>query len=386
MPPGGTPVSVSGLKIAPPKRAEAPPADDGLPALARLATDSGGRFTERSNDVGLGLARAQRDASCVYTLGFHEDDPRKDVMKSLQLRVKQSDLRVFHPSVLTARSEQAQRESLLRAAYVSPALFDSGALRLQFLPLRPASASAWEGALAISIPKPALVGAQSMNALTLGATLQMGTRIVHQFARKLTASGRQVDASDAAPFTLLEPMTLNVARYAATVVLSDPAKVRPESTRIAVELPEIPRGKPFLVGPGLVSGAADSAASDLKPVTERRFNGPRSLLTRTAVCVVKAAGKESTASVTRTLRAAAGAVYKTFSPVTLDLRDAGPVQCRYVVDELPAELFAAGGEFVFEATLEGARQRERNPGTISFVVDAPAAAAGNTSAVPEPGE
>ena len=35
--------------------------------------DTGGRFTEATNDLGLAYSRAQRDLGCTYTLGFYVD-------------------------------------------------------------------------------------------------------------------------------------------------------------------------------------------------------------------------------------------------------------------------------------------------------------------------
>jgi hypothetical protein len=48
-----------------------------LTSLDRLAADAGGRFSERTNDLSLGYARAQRDQACIYTIGFY-DDPVPD--------------------------------------------------------------------------------------------------------------------------------------------------------------------------------------------------------------------------------------------------------------------------------------------------------------------
>jgi hypothetical protein len=48
------------------------PKAGGPPGLHRLAVDTGGRITKNTNDLSLGIARAERDLACRYTIGVYD--------------------------------------------------------------------------------------------------------------------------------------------------------------------------------------------------------------------------------------------------------------------------------------------------------------------------
>ena len=97
--------------------------------------DSGGRFTERSNDLTLAYARAQRDLACVYSLGLYVS-PKEDTPQGITVRVHRSGMRAIHPNQYIFRSKAKQKESLLQAAWVAPQMFQSGLVRAHLFPVR----------------------------------------------------------------------------------------------------------------------------------------------------------------------------------------------------------------------------------------------------------
>ena len=99
-----------------------------LTSLARLAVDSGGRFTEDSNDLTLGYARARRDQACVYTIGFYADNVVLDKVRSITVRVRRPGMRAIHPSKFVLRSDSEKRVSQLKAAWLAPEMFQTGVM------------------------------------------------------------------------------------------------------------------------------------------------------------------------------------------------------------------------------------------------------------------
>ncbi|HKZ75795.1 MAG TPA: hypothetical protein VJ259_03950, partial [Actinomycetota bacterium] len=198
-----------------------------LVSLARLATESGGRFTERTNDPTLGVARAQRDLGCVYSVGFHDDDPKEDRAKSVTIRVRREGLRVLSPSAYVFRSASAKRESLIRAAYLSPEMFQTGVVRAHVFPIRPVSKERWDALLAVSFGV-SLAGVTGPTEREFGAVLQSGSLVVHRFNRKIRLEPDK-DATSEPLVTFLERVTLRPGKYTVTSVVTDPATAKPHS-------------------------------------------------------------------------------------------------------------------------------------------------------------
>ena len=93
--------------------------------LARLAVETGGRVTYHTNDLGLALARAQRDLGCRYTLGFHDASKVRDRARTVRVWLPRSSLRAIHPVAYVIRSDAHLLADRLRTARMVPELFDS---------------------------------------------------------------------------------------------------------------------------------------------------------------------------------------------------------------------------------------------------------------------
>jgi hypothetical protein len=349
--------------------------DDSLFSLARLANDTGGRLTEQSNDLTLGFARAQRDLSCVYTVGFYDRDAREDRSRLVKVRVKRPGLRTMHPSRYVFRSDEARLESSLRAAFLSPELYRTGVVRAHVFPLRPGSGKKWDGLLAVGFPVPVAEAAGEAIERDFGAVLSRGPRIEHRFNRRITVRPRSARQEDAT-ITFLEPVSLKPGRYELTVVMSDPDGAEPHSARIELDVPEVPSKEVFVVPPVLgrraggnvvVTGGETDPAGDrvgdarsFEPLLVRQLEDPDDLLAMTEVCLVgprkrKAAGDDT---IERRLQDGNGETLGSLPAVALELSGRGKVRCQSLVDVIPAFTLDFG-EYVFEALIAAEREQSR---------------------------
>lgn len=345
-----------------------------LVSLARLATESGGRYTERTNDLALGFARAQRDLACTYSLGFYDDDPVEDRAKNVAVRVRRAGLRALHPSAYAFRSASVRRESLLRAAYLSPDSFRSGNLRAHLFPLRPITTDSWQALLAISFPVPLGAAGSSTADRDFGVVLQNASGVVHRFQRRIRLEAEKAKVASSHAVTFMEPVTLPPGTYTATAILSDPDAGEPQSAQVQVEVPVVPREGLFLVGPILgrpagadlvvrggspsETGAAATAVDSMgdgksfQPLLIQELDAPTDVVVLTQVCFAGRKTRERESSILRTLRTADGRIVGTLDPVKIQLDGTEKIRCQNVLDVLPSRSVKRSGEYVFSASLE----------------------------------
>jgi hypothetical protein len=275
----------------------------------------------------------------------------------------------------TLRSDAAKRESVLRAAYFSPGLFDTGTVRAVLLPLRPASSSRWTAQIALSFPVEAPRSGDSGRGAELGVVLRRGSTIIHRVQRNVRLEPTSEASSGHARVTFLEPVDIPPGTYTLSAVLSDREVPAPQTVAIDVELPEIPRGELFLVGPllGRRSGGSvvvRSRGSDARdsigehggfePLVGPLLDEPTDVIAVTQVCELASRETIAPPLVIRSLRSASGSTIGQFDPVRVSLDGTGELRCASLVDELPAGAFKRGGEYVFEAGFaEGATSSSR---------------------------
>jgi len=360
--------------------------DLGLASLARLASDTGGRYSENTNDYTLAYARAQRDAACVYTLGFYLTDERFERPRSVIIRVNRPGLRAIHSSRHKARSESEQYTSLLRAAWVAPEMFQTGVVRAHLFPLRPSSKNAWEGLLAVRFPVPLGGGPPVEIQREFGAVLARGPAVVHRFSRQITLQPEDTAEASEPTITFLEPVTLTPGTYTLTAVLTEPGRGDPHASKITLEVPEVPRKELFLVDPllGRVAGGnlviegqrvgKDRIRSEttFEPLLIRDLDDPGELVALTQVCWVGSkrgpkAKLLQDASVDRKLRTADGRPAGDIDPVPLTLDEGTRIRCQNLLDTIPASRLK-DGEYTFEATLASPRIDDPPAVTVRFAV------------------
>ncbi len=355
--------------------------------LARLATDTGGTFTEKNNDLSLGYARAKRAMSCVYTIGFYVDEYLEDVPRRVSIEVLRAGMRAIHPSKYVIRSPQVRRESLLTAAWNSPDTFRTGLVRAHAFPLRPVTKDAWEVLLAVRFPVPVegTVGKESER--EFGGTLRAGAKVAHRFSRKVTVRPL-VETDNLEPaFTYVERAQLEPGNYELTVVMTDMRGVH-HAERIVVGVPEVPRKELFVAGPTLgkqvgddlvVYAEGEDAAGDRRagahgfaPLLVQYVEQPLDLIFLTDACLVGSQSairraKQLSTAVRRGLTEGHTTLAE-IDPVPLDLEGAGKVHCQSIVDVLPSSELP-GGDFVFAATVANAADDGIDEGRVAFAVD-----------------
>ena len=87
-------------------------------------------MTADTNDIGVGYVRAQRDLSCVYTLGFYDPSLKYDRNRRLTLKiVGRHGLRAVYPEFYVVRSEEEKQTSLVKTAVLAPHMFESDEVR-----------------------------------------------------------------------------------------------------------------------------------------------------------------------------------------------------------------------------------------------------------------
>ncbi|MDX1388963.1 MAG: hypothetical protein R3344_07215 [Acidobacteriota bacterium] len=366
-------------------------------SLARLAVDTGGRYTERTGDLSLGFARAQRDLACVYSVGFYDDNRVEDTVKNVSVKVNKRGLHAVHPSKYIYRSREAKLESRLRAAFLSPELYETGVVRAHVFPLKPGSKKSWQGLLAVSFPVPLAETGGAETTREFSAMLHTGSSFIHGFDRRITLQPGSPDVTSEPRITFLEPVDLEPGSYVLTVVMSDPNGENPHTARVEVEVPEIPKKEMFLAGPMLgkaaginvviVGGGGGDPTDDdvgeadsFEPLLVQQLDQPVDLLALTEACVVGEPDKSKglDVHVERTLRDRGGEVVGTLPSQELPLtgHEDQTVHCENLLDVVPASRLKAG-EYAFEASLRTVTDSTTNPQKVWFSI-------GSTTTLPEP--
>jgi hypothetical protein len=355
-----------------------------LTSLSRLAADTGGRFTERTNDLQLAYARAQRDLSCVYSLGFYVTAPAEQTPRKISVRVKRPGMRAIHPNRYVFRSDGEKRQSQLRAAWVAPEMFQTGVVRAHAYPLRPASKTEWEALLAVSFSVPLADSLGQKVQRQFGATLYQGSRVLHRFTRRVTLEPDHPDVESVPVITFLERVRLRPGNYSLTAVVSDPLDPRPHAVKVPIEVAPIPRDDLFLVqpmlgrpsGPNLIvigGGAAENdtlgSTNSFEPLVVQQLDSSVDLVSLTQAC---AFGKprtklESRTRIGRELHRMDGELIGRLEPVPLQLEGDEKVRCQNLLDVFPAGSLR-DGDYVFDVDLGTGRDGTGIRRRIRFAV------------------
>ncbi len=339
----------------------------------------------------LGIARAQRDQACVYTVGFY-DEPEEDRSRSIVVRVLREGVRAHHPSAYVFRSPAAKRTTRLRAAYALPDAFDSGVVGARILPLRPQDADHWDALLVVSFPVPLGELDGKLAIRDFGAVLTRQRTIAHRFDRRVTLTPESAATRSSPTVTFVDRVALRPGRYELTVVMTDPDSIDPHAHRLQVELPQVPKKKIFLTQPilGRPAGAdlvitgdsrpdGDHVGSEnsFRPLVDTELDAPTDLVALTSACLV-GSGSVPDGEILRTVRNDSGQAAGELAPVPLEIAAVerrAKIRCQKIVDVLPGAALT-DGEWAYEATIETSADEglEPDPAAIRFTVaEAPAA-------------
>jgi len=216
-------------------------------SLARLAVETGGRFTERTNDFSLGYARAQRDSTCRYTIGFHDSGENPERERRVVLRVNRRGVRVFHHDRYAPADPKDTRTQVGVATLAWPAPYLSDSVKVAVLPLRPTGRRRWKTVLAVQA-----TGAAEDH-VQVRADIRRGN------SRWIRRSEERP-----APFSVAEPFRLRSGDYVAAASVSYPSETEPRAATMRIELPRLEGDGWLLVDPivlrSLGSGRVDPQA------------------------------------------------------------------------------------------------------------------------------
>lgn len=358
-----------------------------MASLARLSHTTGGRPSERTNDLSLAYARAQRDSSCVYTIGVYLRGVVEDRPEGLTVNVKRPGLRPLHPERFAIRNETERRAALLRAAWIAPEMFGKGIVRAHLFPLRPVSGSRWDALLAVSFPVPLEGRYDGGVDREFGVVLSRAGSIVHQSSRRVSIQPDSAEVDSTPVVTFVERVRVAPGNYDLRAVLTDLAEVDPDASKVQIVVPEIPRKELFVTepllgrvaGPNVVVQGGDEPAQDrlsddraFEPLLVRDLEEPGDLIALTQICWVggKAppARKLAGASVRRSLTAVDGHELGDVPPLELVLDGGADVRCQSLVDVLPGSLLP-DGEYAFLADVTKGDRELAPPRRLEFAVD-----------------
>jgi len=302
----------------------------GPPGLRRLANETGGRMTDGTNEIGLAYAKAHRDSSCTYTIGFYDDRAEFDDERRLTLRVKdRKGLRVVYPEFYVIRSDEEKRKSLFRSAALAPQFFENEQVEIDLFVMTPRSTQRWSALLAVEVrPGPdTFILEDEAWELRVLVRKTNGT-ILRSFKREIRMPASSLDGEAPPVVTLFEEIRVRPGNYLISAVLSDPDGESPfAATRPAV-VSKIPLGKPFMIGPILGNRpsvertATDSPPQvrpEFEPLLAKEVERGAGLESLTVVCVVDPDQPVELSALAREVVSWEGDARLRFEPVTATL-------------------------------------------------------------------
>jgi VWFA-related protein len=353
--------------------------------LARLALETGGRFTRNTNDLSLAYVRAQRDLACRYAIGFYDNQPDEDVVHRVNIKVKRDWARVIHPAHYRFGFDELARESLAETAYTAPVMFEEESVEGFLLPVRPLSPGEWEAAVAIRFP--AIAPAESTNVVRFGAKLDdHAMRGVHAFDSAMTLGGGA--EAEIKHVVVIEPAFVAPGEYRLSLVVNDPGAGEPQSAISLASLPELPKRGLFLVPPLLFQEAPENLAvnwSDgyaifeepeqlgrLIPLPPGQPVQAGAIIAVTHVCRLRPGKGSSSVEIERALRNGSGELLAEFPTGKLTFREGESDTCKQVVDRLElAELET--GELDFSVSIRREDGKEEAMRSLRFTTSSDAA-------------
>jgi len=215
----------------------------GPPGLSRLANESGGRMTFRTNDLSLGYARAQRDMSCRYGIGFYIDEGVTRPQR-VSVRTSRSGLQTRSPEQVKFFTEKERLENRLRAAIVDPGNFENPYVRSHAFAVGPASKKSWDTLLALHFRMKVDPEGSDLDVVaTLDEGVSQVAKMRERFHIKPTADGSPQ------PVTVYGVRTLDPGLHTLTIVVNKAGSEIPQTTKLEFAIPNVPDDDVILRGP-----------------------------------------------------------------------------------------------------------------------------------------
>ena len=157
----------------------------GSPGYSRFAIDTGGKLIKNTNDFTLGYATARRDLACRYTLGFYDKQVEEGRSHEIRVAIKRPGLSVSYPAGYAFRTASEKRESLIRAAFIAPSVFQKGIVRTHIFPLHPKDPRTWECMLVVDFPVTLDSQTSASTECEFGVVVRNGAKLSHTADRKM---------------------------------------------------------------------------------------------------------------------------------------------------------------------------------------------------------
>jgi VWFA-related protein len=329
----------------------------GVRILSKLAMDTGGRIPPRgAKDLSLSYARAQRDLSCRFTLGYRTTAENAARPHTILIRPLIPKVDVHFPREHRVWSEKDLAASRMRAAYAYPARFEHPLVRTTVMPFRPTDRKAWDVFVANHLPMP--VGPDGAE-LEIGATVtRIGDAKPEEFRRKFEVP---TDPSGVQPVTVYADAKLKSGWHTLTVVLTSPdVEGAIVSTESKFEVPEAPKRETFVLGPliarvvkqGVLIRADDEPTADtavdrilkdgesFEPLAVYDVSADERLILGWSIC--SSEKRVPTASIERKFVAEDGTLSLALDDVDLATEGSGSVRCHVLLDPIDAGALEPG--------------------------------------------
>lgn len=219
---------------------EAPGAFSGLAdnALTMLASETGGRVAEGSNDVGLVFDEILEDTSCFYRVGFTLPARHDGDVKRIQVLVRGGwGFRVRHRQTIVDRTREAQEIDRVRAAFLDPERAHGLAVHAAAAPLLDHVRGS-RVRIQIEVPVGELLALRSGDG-TRQARLQIGGMLVPRLPGSGAAQGVMADVDTSRlPWRIASGATLS---------MEDTGSVAARQVALVEEV-DAPPGSYWLVG------------------------------------------------------------------------------------------------------------------------------------------
>ncbi|MGH9870219.1 MAG: hypothetical protein ACREAA_18910 [Candidatus Polarisedimenticolia bacterium] len=348
-------------------------------------------MARNTNDLSLAYAHARRELSCRYTLGFYDERPEEERSHDVRVRVKRPGLRVSYPGGYAFRSEEKKRTSLLTAAFIAPAMFENGFVRVHIFPIKPTGKRTWDCRVALEFPLP----------VKDGETVERQFAVfVRKDSRKVTSFDRriQVKAGEGngglRRVSFSQPVELLAGTYTVTAIVGDPERERPYASSAQVVVPPVPDGDVFLVPPVLgrqamhdvvVQAMADDArkktsdelakddrvgdAGTFMPLLVQSVTPADRVMVMTQVCAKGRGAADPGRSISRAIDAESGTAAFRWDDAPLEIEAGEGLTCEPLLEVLPIA-YLSPGDYVFRASLGKEGRKDPVPLAVPFIVEA----------------
>jgi VWFA-related protein len=355
----------------------------GSPALTRLATESGGRFTRNTNDLSLGYVRARRDLACRYAIGYYADPAASRSGLAVSVRLKQGKYEIRAPERVRLWTEEQLQGARLRAAFADPGPNDDPVIRAFGYPFRPVSSKAWESLLAVSFP---LHVGEKGATREIGASLRKGHLEQKPASRSFDFPPRADGKPGVRRVTLYAARKLKPGPHTLTIAVNEPGSDDIRTTRVEFTVPEVPDGQVVVRGPILARvdpegirmrvDEEDVDASELDaligdagfvPLLVGQVTPDDTIIAGWEVCAV-GTDVPADAVIERRLRSG-GEIVHALEPLPIALEGKKKLRCQGAVDKLAASVVGEG-EYRFEVAVTS-KGKDLGLALMPFAVDVP---------------